>query len=154
MTADEVAIATSESASADKTWSAVAVDARFDELIEAVDDWSADLQAGLGTNRRKYDQAFGATRSFWQAPMDKDLYDMAYEINRLVAHQTIKTSSQRVMAPVPVAKSSATSRWSSTRAAGMSATRAAPTKGNAMAAVSGEEATPCDASLARRSALT
>jgi hypothetical protein len=100
MSADQVAIATSESASADKTWSAVAVDARFAELVDAVDDWSAALQAGLGVNRKKYDQAFTATRSFWQAPMDKDLYDMAYEINRLVNNQTIRSSSQRVMAAV------------------------------------------------------
>jgi hypothetical protein len=100
MSADQVAIATSKSASADKTWSAVAVDARFAELVDAVDDWSAVLQAGLGANRKKYDQAFTATRSFWQAPMDKDLYDMAYEINRLVNNQTIRSSSQRVMAAV------------------------------------------------------
>ncbi len=100
MTADQVAIATSESASADKTWSAVAVDARFDELVDAVGDWSAALQAGIGANRKKYDQAFTATRSFWQAPMDKDLYDMAYEIHRLVNNQTIRNNSQRVMAAV------------------------------------------------------
>ncbi|HSK66676.1 MAG TPA: clostripain-related cysteine peptidase [Anaerolineales bacterium] len=100
MSADQVAIATSQSASADKTWSAVAVDARFTELVDAVDDWSAALQAGLGANRKKYDQAFTATRSFWQAPMDKDLYDMAYEIHRLVNNQTIRSSSQRVMAAV------------------------------------------------------
>ncbi|HEX5840627.1 MAG TPA: clostripain-related cysteine peptidase [Anaerolineales bacterium] len=97
MSADAVAIATSQSASADKTWSAVAVDARFDELLDAVDDWSAALQAGLGANRKKYDQAFTATRSFWQAPMDKDLYDMAYEMKRLVGSTDIKNKSQAVM---------------------------------------------------------
>jgi hypothetical protein len=32
--------------------------------------------------------------------MDKDLYDMAYEINRLVNNQTIRNNSQRVMAAV------------------------------------------------------
>jgi hypothetical protein len=100
MTADQVAIATSESASADKTWSAVAVDSRFTALITAVDQWSAALQAGLGANRKKYDQAFTATRSFWQAPMDKDLYDMAYEIHRLVNHTDIRNKSQAVMAAV------------------------------------------------------
>jgi hypothetical protein len=97
MSADQVAIATSESASADKTWSAVAVDARFAELVDAVEDWSAALQAGLGANRKKYDQAFTATRSFWQAPMDKDLYDMAYEMKRLVGSTDIKNKSQAVM---------------------------------------------------------
>src|SRR5687767_12739354 len=97
MTADAVAIATSQSASKDKTWSAVAVDARFDALITAVDQWSVALNSGLAANRSKYNRAFGATRSFWQAPMDKDLYDMAYEINRNVADANIKAKSQAVM---------------------------------------------------------
>jgi hypothetical protein len=97
MTADQVAIATSQSATGDKTWSAVAVDARFDALLTAVNNWSVALNGGLSANRRKYDRAFGATRSFWQAPMDRDLYDMAYEINRLVGDPTIKSKSQAVM---------------------------------------------------------
>src|SRR5215510_14500121 len=71
MTADQVAVATSQSATNDKTWSAVAVDSRFNTLVTAVNDWAVALNAGLGVNRKKYDQAFGATRSFWQAPMDK-----------------------------------------------------------------------------------
>jgi hypothetical protein len=97
MSADQVAVATSQSATSDKTWSAVAVDSRFDGLKTAVNNWSAALNSGLAANRKKYDQAFGATRSFWQAPMDKDLYDMAYEINRLVPDQNIKSKSQAVM---------------------------------------------------------
>jgi len=97
MTADQVAIASSQSATGDKTWSAVAVDARFDALFTAMDQWSVALKNGLGANRRKYDQAFGATRSFWQAPMDKDLYDMAYEMNRLVTDAGIKAKSRAVM---------------------------------------------------------
>jgi len=97
MTPDQVAIATTQSASSDKTWSAVAVDSRFDALLSAVNQWSAALKVGLGANRKKYDQAFTATRSFWQAPMDKDLYDMAYEINRLVSDQNIRTKGQAVM---------------------------------------------------------
>ncbi len=97
MTADQVAIATSQSATRDKTWSAVAVDSRFDALLTAVDQWSVALHSGLAQHRRKYDQAFTATRTFWQAPMDKDLYDMAYEINRLVSDANIKSKSQAVM---------------------------------------------------------
>jgi hypothetical protein len=97
MTADQVAIATSQSAASDKTWSAVAVDGRFDTLVTAVDNWAVALNNGLSANRKKYDQAFTATRSFWQAPMDKDLYDMAYEINRLVSDQNIRNKSQAVM---------------------------------------------------------
>ena len=97
MTADQVAIATSQSASKDKTWSAVAVDSRFTALVTAVNDWSTALNNGLAANRRKYDQAFGATRSFWQAPMDKDLFDMAYEMKNKVTDTNIKNKSQAVM---------------------------------------------------------
>jgi len=97
MTADQVAIAFSQSASADKTWSSVAVDDRFDSLISVVDQWSIALKNGLVSYRKKYDRAFGATQDFWQAPMDKDLYDMAYEVNRLVNDASIKSKSQAVM---------------------------------------------------------
>jgi cysteine peptidase C11 family protein len=97
MTADQVAIATSQSATSDKTWSAVAVDSRFNTLLNAVNDWSTALKNGLAVNRRKYDQAFGATRSFWQAPMDKDLYDMAFEMKSRVSDTNIKNKSQAVM---------------------------------------------------------
>ncbi len=97
MTADQVAIATSQTATSDKTWSAVAVDSRFDALLTAVNDWSVALNNGLSANRKKYDRAFGATQSFWQAPMDKDLYDMAYEINRNVTDANIKAKGQAVM---------------------------------------------------------
>ena len=97
MTADQVAIAFSQSASADKTWSAVAVDSRFNTLLTAVNDWSVALKNGLARNRKQYDKAFTATRSFWQAPMDKDLYDMAFEINNKVTDANIKTKSQAVM---------------------------------------------------------
>jgi len=55
------------------------------------------LNQGLAANRRRYSQAFTATRSFWRAPVDRDLYDMAYEINRNVTDPNIKTRSQAVM---------------------------------------------------------
>lgn len=97
MTADAVAIATSQSASNDKTWSAVAVDGRLTTLLTAVDQWSVALKNGLTANRAKYAKAFTATRSMWQAPMDDDLYDMAYEINRNVTDANIKAKSQAVM---------------------------------------------------------
>jgi hypothetical protein len=97
MTADQVAVAFAQSATADKTWSAVAVDNRFNTLFNAVNDWSITLKNGLARNRKQYDQAFTATRNFWQATMDKDLYDMAYEINRNVTDTTIKSKSQAVM---------------------------------------------------------
>ena len=58
-------------------------------------------------------------------------------------------SNHKVMAPVPVANSRATSRCTSARPAGMSATTAAPRNGTRTAAVSGDVATSCDTSLAR-----
>jgi len=97
MTADQVAIAFSQSASTDKTWSALAVDSRYTTLKTAVNDLAVALTNGLGANRSKISRAFGATRSFWQAPMDKDLYDMAYELNRNVTDNTIKAKSVTVM---------------------------------------------------------
>ena len=97
MTADEVAIATSQSVTNDKTMSAVAVDGRFDALLTAVDEWSVALNDGLAVDRKKYDRAFRAAQDFWQAPMDKDLYDMAYEINRLVSDPDTQAKSLAVM---------------------------------------------------------
>jgi len=97
MTADQVAIATSQSASKDKTWSAVAVDGRLTNLLTAVDQWAVALKNGLAANRSKYAKAFTATKSMWQAPMDDDLYDMAYEINKNVTDANIKSKSQAVM---------------------------------------------------------
>lgn len=97
MSADQVAIATSQTATSDRTWSAVAVDSRFDQLVTAVNTWSLALNQGLATHRRQYDRAFSATRSFWKAPSDKDLYDMAYEINRQVNDPDIHATSQAVM---------------------------------------------------------
>ena len=97
MTPDQVAIATSQSVTNDKTMSAVAVDSRFDALFQAVDEWSIALKNGLAANRKEYDRAFRITQDFWQAPMDKDLYDMAYEIDRLVSDSNVKAKSQAVM---------------------------------------------------------
>lgn len=97
MTADQVAVAFSQSANADKTWAALAVDSRYTTLKTAVDQWAAALNSGLAANRSKYAKAFTATRTMWQAPMDKDLYDMAYEINRLVTDPNIKAKSLAVM---------------------------------------------------------
>ena len=100
MTADEVAVATSKTAmvkGGERTMSAVAVDRRLDKLLTAVDKFAVALNDGLAIYRKEYDRAFGATRSMWAAPMDKDLYDMAYEINRLVSDSNIQSKSQSVM---------------------------------------------------------
>ena len=100
MTADQLAVTTSQTATEDKTWSAVAVDSRFDVLLKAVNNLSVALMTGLPQNRNKYSQAFNASQSFWNAQNDKDLYDMAYEINQVAADSNLKKTSQAVMQAV------------------------------------------------------
>ena len=102
MTADEMAVVSNQSASVNKerTGSAVAVDARWDRLLTAVDSWSAALKEGLPQYERAYARAFRVTKNFVQAPMDKDLYDMAYEISLRVDDPEIITLSEEVMAAI------------------------------------------------------
>ena len=100
MTADAVAVASAQSAivqGGERTWSAVAVDTRLGTLLTATDRFAVALNNGLAANRKKYDRAFGATRTMWQAPMDKDLYDMAAEIKLAVSDATIKARAQSVI---------------------------------------------------------
>jgi len=100
MSADQVAVATAQSAivqGGERTWSAVAVDGRLATLLPATAQFGTAPRNGLAANRKKYDRAFGATRTMWQAPMDKDLYDMANEINIAVSDPTIKARAQAVM---------------------------------------------------------
>ena len=97
MSADQLAINSSASTVLDKTWSAVAVDSRMNTLTTAVDQWAAALSTGLAANKKAYTGAFGQTRSYWQAPMDKDLYDLAAKVNAKVTDATIRTRGTAVM---------------------------------------------------------
>jgi hypothetical protein len=100
MTADEVAVASAESAiiqGGEKTFSAVAVDDRLDTLLTALDQFAVALNNGLAENRKQYHRAFGETSHMWKAKMDKDLYDMAYEIKSRVSDPDIQSKSQSVM---------------------------------------------------------
>lgn len=103
MSTDQVGIAFSQSATNDKTWATIALDGRLTTLLTAVDQWSVALTGAIGANRKAMTSAFNLTRSFWQAPMDKDLYDMAFEIKARVASPTIQTTSQAVMDAVSAA---------------------------------------------------
>jgi len=98
MTADQVAIATSASATSEKTFSAVAVDGRWDALRTAIDNFAVAMRNGAAANRSKMTKAFGFTRDMWQAPIDKDLYDMAFEINKGVSDANMKVKAQAVIA--------------------------------------------------------
>jgi len=100
MSADQVAVASAQSAvvlGGERTFSAVAVDGRLANLLTATEQFAVALTNGLAANRKKYDRAFGATRSMWQAPMDKDFYDLANEIDIAVSDANIKARAQGVM---------------------------------------------------------
>ena len=98
---DTSAISSSASTVSDKTWSALAVDARMNTLTTAVDQWAAALTTGLGANKKAYSTAFGAAKSYWQAPMDKDLYDLAAKVNAKVTDATIRARGTAVMNAFP-----------------------------------------------------
>ncbi len=97
MSADQLAINSSASTVSDKTWSAVAVDARMNTLVTAVDQWGIALKNGLTANKKAYTNAFGQARSYWQAPMDKDLYDLASNVNAKVTDANIRAKGTAVM---------------------------------------------------------
>lgn len=97
MSADQLAINSSASTVSDKTWSALAVDSRMNGLLTAVDQWAVALRSNLPGNKQAYTQAFNATRAYWQAPMDKDLYDLATQVNAKVTQAALKTKGTAVM---------------------------------------------------------
>jgi hypothetical protein len=97
MTADQVAVATSASTVYEATFSAVAVDSRYTALRTAVNEWSVALKAALPTQRTKIAKGFQNAKSFWQAPTDKDLYDLAKQINAQVSDTTLKAKGTAVM---------------------------------------------------------
>ena len=97
MSADQLAINSSASTVSDKTWSALAVDSRMNGMVTAVDQWGAALQSGLAANKKAYSSAFGPAKSYWQAPMDKDLYDLASQVNAKVTDANIRAKGTAVM---------------------------------------------------------
>ena len=103
MSADEVAIATSESATYEKTFSAMALDGRFAALRTAVDAWSVALRNAVPSQKQAIIRGFGNAKSFWQAPTDKDLYDLAKQVNAQVTDANLKAKSTAVMTAVDAA---------------------------------------------------
>ena len=100
MTADQVAIATSQSTIFEVTWSAMAVDSRYTALRTAVNDWSIALKNAIPTQKAKIIRGFQNAKSFWQAPTDKDLYDLAKQINAQVTDNNLKAKGTAVMTAV------------------------------------------------------
>ena len=97
LTADQVAVATSASTIYEVTWSAVAVDARYNALRTAVDQWSIALKAALPAQRAAIARGFGNAKSFWQAPTDKDLSDLAKAVNAQVTGTDLKAKGTAVI---------------------------------------------------------
>jgi hypothetical protein len=98
MSADELAIHTTQSTQFhEKTWSAVVLDRRWDDLQQAVDEWAEALTKGLPVHRKNIDRAFRAARSFWQDPATVDLYDAAFQVKSRVQDPAIRWKSQAVM---------------------------------------------------------
>ena len=97
MTADQVATATAASAYDEATFSAIALDARYTTLRNAVNDWSNALTAAVPSQKAKIARGFQNAKSFWQAPTDKDLYDLALKVNAQVTGADLKNKGTAVM---------------------------------------------------------
>lgn len=97
MSADNLAIEASKSTVTDKTWSAVATDSRLNPLLTAVDQWGTSMINVMSAQRKNITSAAGAAKTFNQAPMDKDLYDLASQVNSKVTDATVKARAQAVM---------------------------------------------------------
>jgi hypothetical protein len=103
MTADQVAAATSASAVVEKTYSSMALDGRWTTLRTAVDQWATALKAALPAQKSAITRGFNNAKSFWQAPTDKDLYDLARQINAQVTGTDLKAKGTAVMNAVTAA---------------------------------------------------
>ncbi len=102
MNADELAVFINYSTSTGKerTYSAVALDERWDALVAAVDDWAYALEAGLPEHRNQYAGAFHGAQTFWGDPTARDLYDIASRVYQRVDDPAIQQTSLAVMAAV------------------------------------------------------
>jgi hypothetical protein len=102
MTADDLAVLINQSTSTnpERTGSAIALDERWDVLIEAVDAWAIALQSGLPSRRSDYVGAFRPAEFFWGDRTAKDLYDLAYRINLRVDDPELQAKSQAVMSAI------------------------------------------------------
>ncbi len=102
MTADDLAVLINQSTSStrERTGSAVALDERWDVLIEAVDAWAVALQGGLTSYRSDYVRAFRLAEFFWGDRTAKDLYELAYGINTRIDDRDLQAKCQAVMSAI------------------------------------------------------
>lgn len=95
MTAEQLGVKMAQTM-ADKTVSAVSLNANWDNLVTAVDQWSVALLNGLPAYRSAYDAAYARTQAVAD-PLNKDLYDAAVEIKARVSDPDIQAKSQAVL---------------------------------------------------------
>jgi hypothetical protein len=95
MTNEQLAI---ELAQSEQDWtnSAATLNANWDALMTAIDEWAVALLNGLPTYRSAYDAAYKVTQGVAD-PLNKDLYDAAQEIKAQVSDPTIQARCQAVM---------------------------------------------------------
>jgi hypothetical protein len=75
----------------------VALNADWDTLTVAVDEWAVALEDGLPEYRTRYVGAFRSAKAFWQDPTARDLYDVAHQIQARINDPGIQARSQAVM---------------------------------------------------------
>ncbi len=94
---DEMAVAAASTPGGDnRTYSALALDARWDGLVEAVDAFAWALEAGLPLYRDAYDDAALRIQDYGDRD-NRDLYDLAHEIGLVVDDPVIDATAQGVM---------------------------------------------------------
>jgi hypothetical protein len=103
MSADEVAMVCSQSATLDHTFSSIALDARLDRVTAAVDALAKVLLAGFDEHHAEIRAAIRESRAFQKAPTDRDLYSVASELLARVKEPGIVAASREVMDAVQAA---------------------------------------------------
>ena len=94
---DAMAIAAASTPGGDnRTYSALALDTRWDALLEAVDAFAWALEGGLPLYRDAYDDAAKRIQDYGDRD-NRDLYDLAHEIALVVDDPVIDATAQGVM---------------------------------------------------------
>ncbi len=97
MTPDEMAAAAASTPGGDnRTYSALALDERWDALVGAVDALAWALEAGLPLHRQAYEDAAKRIQDYGDRD-NRDLYDLAHEIALVVDDPVIDAAAQGVM---------------------------------------------------------
>lgn len=99
MDAYKLSVITNQSAgiNKEKTGSAIALDFRWNKMINSFNDWIDVLKDGLPKYKSDYSNILSATQSFIDAKDDKDLYDLVDRIYLNIDHPIIKSKSKELM---------------------------------------------------------